>query len=158
MGFFSKKIKNQDEVFQRLSQRDKKVSEKAKSEFISCLNSDHIVYLVKKFKESKIISEKECLFIASKLMFENETLYSKGEAKLMDIKNYLEKVSKEEEFIIVDHQIVNKENNVNEYEEMLNECFLDATNELIQETRHFDEETMTTHSARCVAHLRLQYR
>ena len=51
MGFFSKKIKNQDEVFQRLSQRDKKVSEKAKSEFISCLNSDHIVYLVKKFKE-----------------------------------------------------------------------------------------------------------
>ena len=51
MGFFSKKIKNQDEVFQRLSQKDKKISEKAKSEFISCLNAEHIAYLVKKFKE-----------------------------------------------------------------------------------------------------------
>ena len=50
MGWFSKKIKDPEEVFSRLSQRDKKVSDKAKGEFISCLNSSHIEFLVKKFE------------------------------------------------------------------------------------------------------------
>ncbi len=52
MGWFSRKIKDPEEVFSRLVQRDKKVSDKAKSEFISCLNSSHIEFLVNKFEQT----------------------------------------------------------------------------------------------------------
>ncbi len=50
MGWFSRKINNPEEVFNRLSQKDKKVSEKAKKEFISCLNTSLIEFLCKKFE------------------------------------------------------------------------------------------------------------
>lgn len=50
MGWFTRTIKDPEEVFSRLSQKDKKISEKAKNEFISCLNSDYINFLVNKFE------------------------------------------------------------------------------------------------------------
>ncbi len=53
MGWFTRTIKNPDEVFERLCQSEQKVSEKAKNEFIECLNSDHIKFLVRKFKETE---------------------------------------------------------------------------------------------------------
>ena len=53
MGWFTKAIKNQDEAFERLSSKDKKVCEIAKDEFITWLDSNHIAYLVDKFKETE---------------------------------------------------------------------------------------------------------
>ena len=53
MGWFTKKIKDPEEVFSRLIQRDKKVSDKAKDEFITCLNSSHIEFLVNKFESTE---------------------------------------------------------------------------------------------------------
>ncbi len=52
MGWFTRKIKDPEEVFSRLSQRDKKISEKAKDEFVTYLNSDHIRFLVNKFEST----------------------------------------------------------------------------------------------------------
>jgi HEAT repeat protein len=52
MGWFSRKISDPDEAFERLLQKDKRISDRAKSDFVSSMNHGLVEYLHDKFEES----------------------------------------------------------------------------------------------------------
>ena len=93
MGWFTKKIKDQEEVFSRLSQRDKKVSEKAKNEFITCLNSSHIEFLCKKFEA---VEDKELrLKILEIFVAKNSTLSEEDLRQILVLIKYPDPIYRE---------------------------------------------------------------
>ena len=50
MGWFSRKLSDPEEAYGRLIQKDKKISDRAKSDFVSNLNHGFIEFLVEKFE------------------------------------------------------------------------------------------------------------
>jgi len=52
MGWFSRKISDPEEAFGRLLQKDKRISDRAKSDFVSSMNHGLIEFLHDKFEEN----------------------------------------------------------------------------------------------------------
>jgi HEAT repeat protein len=50
MGWFSRKISDPDEAFTRLLSKEKKVAERARQDFVSCLNPGFTEFLIEKFE------------------------------------------------------------------------------------------------------------
>ncbi len=55
MGWFSRKLTDPEEAYGRLIQKDKKVSDRAKSDFVSNLNHGFIEFLVEKFEADETL-------------------------------------------------------------------------------------------------------
>ena len=93
MGWFTKAIKNQDEAFERLSSKDKKVCEIAKDEFITWLDSNHIAYLVDKFKETE--DQEVRLTILEIFAKKNDSLSEDDLRKILELITYPDSLYRE---------------------------------------------------------------